>query len=82
MINIISCLVFPFRSSINFSISTLQKGKKFASKANKDCQILLFEVHAVHGTPKVSKKSKKKKNKKKKITELIYKTKKKIQKND
>ena len=31
-----------------------KKVKGSASKANKDCQILLFDVHVVHRTPKVS----------------------------
>ena len=43
-----------------FSLSTLheileqKKVKGSALKANKDCQILLFDVHVVHRTSKVS----------------------------
>ena len=49
-----------FSIKIKFSVSTLheildlKKVKGSASKANKDCQILLFDVHVVHGTPKVT----------------------------
>ena len=50
-----------FRScSDDFLVATLneifeqKKVKGSASKANKDCQTLLFNVHVVHRTPKVS----------------------------
>ena len=58
--NIISCLIFPFQINDRFLVVTLheifehQKVKGSASKANKDFQILLFDVHVVHRTPKVS----------------------------
>ena len=58
--NIISRLVFPFQIIDKFSLWTFlkileqKKVKGSASKANKDCQILLFDVHVVHRTPKVS----------------------------
>ena len=58
--NIISCLVFPIKIIDKFSVSILyeileqKKVKGSSSKANKDCQILLFDVHVVHRTPKVS----------------------------
>ena len=54
--NIISRLVFPinfpFRPCLRFSNRKRQKGS--ASKANRDCQILLFDVHVVHRTQKAS----------------------------
>ena len=58
--NIISSLVFAFQFNNKFLVATLhellkQKNVKgSASKANKDCQILFFDVHVVHRTPKVS----------------------------
>ena len=58
--NIISCLFYTFQINDKFSVSTLheileqKKVKGSASKANKDCQTLLFDVHVVHRTPKVS----------------------------
>ena len=57
--NIISCLVFPIKIIDKFSVSILyeileqKKVKGSSSKANKDCQILLFDVHVVHRTPEV-----------------------------
>ena len=59
MKNIFSCLIFSFWITNKFSFSTLlkilkqKKVKGSASKANKDCQVLLIDVH-VHRTPKVS----------------------------
>ena len=58
--NIISRLGFPIEIIDKFSLSTLHEilkqkmVKGSATKANKDCQILLFDVHVVHKTPKTS----------------------------
>ena len=58
--NVISRLVIPFQIIDKFSFLTLhkileqQKLTGSASKANKDCQILLFDVHDVLKTLKVS----------------------------
>ena len=52
--------LIPFLMINKFSFSTLheilekKKVKGSASKANKVCQILLFDVHVFHRTPKVS----------------------------
>ena len=50
---------FRFRLSIKFSFQLCtnleqRKLKGLASKGHKHCQILLFDVHVVHKTPKVS----------------------------
>ena len=50
---------FPFSFSVLdhryiFPFDFAQGSRSSASKANKDCQILLFDVHVVHKTPKVS----------------------------
>ena len=43
---------FPFRPCARFSDKKLLKSS--ASKANEDCQTLLFDVHVVHRTPKMN----------------------------
>ena len=58
--NIVSSLGIPITIIDKFSFSTLheileqKKVKGSAAKANKDCKILLFDVHVVHRTPKMN----------------------------
>ena len=55
--NIIYRLVFPCYIINKFSVSILneileqKRAKPLASKANKDCQILFFDVHVVRRSP-------------------------------